>query len=120
MLIDYPWWMSTGTSNLNPTLTIPHLAIWHISGRDTEINNFQMMLLHSCSTHGEQKQTSHMTHCLGDGITSVLKGDPFSEPVRNVVNHIFIKMGINTNAYRSAISSVHDKIDGYDVGHTPL
>ena len=51
-----------------PTLTMPHLAIWHISGRDKEISNFQMMLLHCFSTHGEQTQTSHMTHCLGDSI----------------------------------------------------
>ena len=75
MLIDYPRWIPSGTElafNLNPILSMPHLAVLHISGRDKEISIFQTMLLNFL-TDGEQKQTIHMTHCVGDSIAGVLK-----------------------------------------------
>ena len=51
--------------------------------------------------------------------------DPISGPVTNVVNFFasLHKEGYqynSVNAYRSAISSVHEKVDGHDVGKHPL
>ena len=51
--------------------------------------------------------------------------DPFSGPVTEVANflaHLFTQgYSYNSlNSYRSAISSVHEKRDGYDVGQHPL
>ena len=53
------------------------------------------------------------------------EADPFSGPVSNVVNFLasLYQEGYQYNsigAYRSAISSVHDKIDGVPVGQHPL
>ena len=51
--------------------------------------------------------------------------DPISGPISTVVNilaHLF-KEGYqyrSLNAYRSAISSVHERVDGYEVGQHPL
>ena len=51
--------------------------------------------------------------------------DPFSGPIKNIANflaHLY-KEGYqysSINAYRSAISSVHEKIDEQDVGQRPL
>ena len=48
--------------------------------------------------------------------------DPFSGPVKEVVN--FLAQGgyqyRSLNSYRSAISSVHETVDGYAVGQHPL
>ena len=51
--------------------------------------------------------------------------DPISCPIGEVVNFLadLFSQGYqyrSLNAYRSAISSVHDKVDGYDVGQHPL
>ena len=51
--------------------------------------------------------------------------DPVSGPIGEVVNFLadLFKKGYqyrSLNAYRSAISSVHDKADGYEVGQHPL
>lgn len=51
--------------------------------------------------------------------------DPISGPISEVVNflaHLFSKgyQYRSLNAYRSAISSVHEKVDGYEVGQHPL
>ena len=53
---------------------------------------------------------------------SKLSSDPFSGPVANFLAHLY-KEGYqysSVNAYRSAISSVHEKVDGYTVGQHPL
>ena len=53
------------------------------------------------------------------------ESDPVSCPIGEVVNflaHLF-EQGYqyrSINAYRSAISSVHEKVDGYEVGQHPL
>ena len=52
----------------------PQLAVWSISGRDSEAKAFQAKLRTSFSNHGGQRQTSHMTHFLGDGIAGVVNG----------------------------------------------
>ena len=51
--------------------------------------------------------------------------DPFSGPVKNVVNFLasLHKDGYqynSINSYRSAISSVHEKVDGFSIGQHPL
>ena len=51
--------------------------------------------------------------------------DPFSSPVSEVVNFLayLYREGYQyrfLNSYRSAISSVHERIDGYSVGQHPL
>ena len=51
--------------------------------------------------------------------------DPFSSPVSEVVNFLayLYREGYqyrSLNSYRSAISSVHERIDGYSVGQHPL
>ena len=51
--------------------------------------------------------------------------DPVSGPISEVVNFLahLLKEGYqyrSLNAYRSAISSVHERVDGYEVGKHPL
>ncbi len=51
--------------------------------------------------------------------------DPFSGPVTDVANFLaeLFTEGYkynSLNAYRSAISSAHEKVEGYEVGHHPL
>ena len=51
--------------------------------------------------------------------------DPFSGPIKEVVNFLasLYKIGYqyqSLNAYHSAISSVHDRVDGFSVGQHPL
>ena len=56
MLIDYRRQMPAGielTHSMDPTLTMSQLAVWHISGRDTETSKFQRMQQHSYLAHGE-------------------------------------------------------------------
>ena len=53
------------------------------------------------------------------------ESDPVSCPIGEVVNflaHLFEQdyQYRSINAYRSAISSVHEKVDGYEVGQHPL
>ena len=59
------------------------------------------------------------------GWCSTRSVDPISCPVGEVVNFLadLFDQGYqyrSLNAYRSAISSVHEKIDGHDVGQHPL
>ena len=59
------------------------------------------------------------------GWCSERSADPISCPIGEVVNFLadLFSQGYqyrSLNAYRSAISSVHDKVDGYDVGQHPL
>ena len=53
------------------------------------------------------------------------EADPFSGPITNVINFLAFlhEKGYqynSVNSYRSAISSVHEKIDGYSVGQHPM
>ena len=58
--------------NSDNSLMLPQLAIWCISGKDTETNSFRRKLQASCLAPGELKQTNPMIHCLPNGIASVL------------------------------------------------
>ena len=59
------------------------------------------------------------------GWCSEWDADPFSGPITNVVNflaslHSEGYQYNSINSYRSAISSVHEKVDGYSIGQHPL
>ena len=100
------------------------LAIWHISGRDILVKNFRRMLQHSCLHHGDQKLTNLTTHSLGDGVAGV-GFRSHSRPITEVMNFLadFHKQGYqyhSLNCYHSAISFVHEWIDGHCVGEHPL
>ena len=53
---------------------MPKLAVWHISGIDTEARTFHKRLPLSCSSHGGQKPTSLTTHSLGGSLAGVIEG----------------------------------------------
>ena len=57
----------------DPEDLVPQLAVWHISGRDTETRSFQRKLSRSCSSHGALRLTSLTTHYLANGIAGVVK-----------------------------------------------
>ena len=60
--------------NRDPGDLIPQLAVWLISGRDTETKSFRRKLPHSCSSPGGLRQTSLITHSLASGIAGVVQG----------------------------------------------
>ena len=77
MLIDYPRLITVELEtmvNRNNSLMLPQLAVWHISGRDTEINSFRRKLQTSCLVPGELKRTSPMTHYSPNDTAGVLNG----------------------------------------------
>ena len=70
MMVDWPRLLPTQHSApLNPPL-----AVWSISGNDSTVKAFQAKLQSSSSAHGEQKQTSPMTHSLDTGVAGVING----------------------------------------------
>ena len=97
----------------------PQLAAWPIaiSGNNTRF----LTKARSCCCwhHGEQNPRSHMTHSLGNGYAGVTKGIPipFQDlAVSDVVNFLAHLYGEghqyrSLNVYRSAISSMHTKVD---------
>ena len=100
------------------------LAVWNISGRDTETKSFRRRLPLSCSNHGGKRPISLTTHSSADGIAGVREADPFSGPITDIVNFLATlhQQGYqynSINSYRSAISSVHEKVDGYNIGQHP-
>ena len=77
MLVDYPRLITSNHQvmlNQDPSMMLPQLAAWRISGRDTEVNTFRRKLQTSCSNHGEPKPTGHMTHYSPSGNAGVLNG----------------------------------------------
>ena len=76
MLVGYPKLITTETKlmvNRDNSLMLPQLAIWLISGRDTEVSSFRRKLQNLCLVPGGLKQTSPMTHSLS-GTAGVLNG----------------------------------------------
>jgi hypothetical protein len=83
---------------------------------DTKSNNFRRKLQTSCSYHGGRNTPKHMIHNSRNGLAGAKEGgaDPISCPIEKVVNFLadLFSQGYqyrSLNAYRSAISSVHDK-----------
>ena len=60
--------------NRDPLSLSPQLAVWHISGRDTETRSFRRKLPHSCSNPGELRPIDLTTHSSGSGIAGVIQG----------------------------------------------
>ena len=76
MLVAIPRLINHNQQMLNrgPEDIVPQLAVWHISGSDTETKSFWRKLLPSCSSHGELRPTSLTTHSLASGIAGVVQG----------------------------------------------
>ena len=109
-----------------PEIT-PQLANGPVSGRDTESVSFLQKLRTSCSPPGERSPHSHTNPTLASGLTGMQNEVviPFSGPVADVANflaHLHYEgyQSQSLNAYRSAISSVHDAIDGVEVKKHPM
>ena len=121
MCKDFPLLIPQGRNLIKPTHpqsmldVVPQLAVWNISGDNTKSNNFQRKLQSSCSHHGERNPLRHMTHSSRNGLAGAVKGVqvPFHALV-NFLADLFLGYQYRSlNAYRSAISLVHDKVDGY-------
>ena len=77
MLVDYPRLIAAETEimvNKDNSLMLPQLAVWHISGRGTEVSSFRRKLQTSCLVPRELKRTSPMTHYLPNGTAGALNG----------------------------------------------
>ena len=78
MLIDHPRLIChtplTSRQGLAPPEPLPQLAVWHISGRGTLVNNYQRRLRTSCSSRGDRRPTSLTTHSSTSGVAGVLNG----------------------------------------------
>ena len=74
MLIDYPCLIHHTQQGTDSQGFSPQLAVWHISGKDTEPKIFQNRLRTWSSSHGGQKQTNPMIHSLGDGLAGAVNG----------------------------------------------
>ena len=102
----------------NPDI-IPQLAMWTISGRDKESANFRRML---------QKSSWHQYDSLFGKWVSLCNqwnADPVSGTIGDIVNFrasLFTEdyQYRSLNSYHSPISSVHEKVDGYEVGQHPM
>ena len=65
-----------------PMETVPQLAVWPVSGKDSLVAPFQRRLLNSCCSHGDPSQPNPTTHNFKSGLCGVLKGVaiPFQDP----------------------------------------
>ena len=90
MLVDWPRQLPRQDTITESVPIMPQLAVWSISRKDSANKVFQARLRTSFSSHGGRKLTSHMTHCLGNGIAGVLNGVQihFSGPVSTVANFL--------------------------------
>ena len=96
---------------------LPQLAIWHISGREKEVSSFWRKLQSLCLATGGQKQTNNYDylfakchHCCSEKDSNPFCGS--IAQVANVLAHVYKEYKYNSvNAYQSAISSVHKKVD---------
>ena len=99
---------------------MPKLAVWSISGKDLMNKD---LILNSWRTKTNKSYDSLVGQwnrwCTERG------SDPFSGPVSEVANFLatLYQEGYqynSVNAYRLAISSVHEKVDGVPVGQHPI
>lgn len=82
-----------------------------------------------CWHHAERSPQSHMAHSLGNGNAGITRGIPipfqdlFIRYMVNFLAYLYDGKGYqycSLNAYRSATSSVHTKVDGFHVWEHPL
>ena len=133
LLIDYPRLIPQGENTLWGTpqspvpAVVPRLAVWPISSRDIAQRAFQQELENCSWCHGGQNQPSLTILCSRNGLASWCEKrhtDPVSGPVSEVANFLadLFEKGYqqhSINAYRSAIASAHDRVDGVSVGQHP-
>ena len=97
----------------------PQLAMWSVSGNHLAVKAFQAKLQNSSLGHGEIRQTSLTTHSLVNGIAGVMnKVRSIFSDVANFLASLHQEgyQYNSLNAYRSAISSVHERVDGVSIG----
>ena len=104
----------------------PQLAIWPISGKTLLTKTFQAqlgdLLLASWRTKSNKTNDSHFKKWLC--WCSARGSDPIYGPVSEIANflahlHKERYQSSSLNVFRSAISSVHDEVDGVEVGKHP-
>ena len=106
----------------------PQLAVWHISGRDRETRRFWRKLRTSLMLKSWRTKTNRSYDSLFRKWHSwrhTRGSNPFSGPIREMLNFLakLYEEGNqyhSLNSYRSAISSVHERVDGHTVGQHPL
>ena len=64
------------TDPINCSDVIPQLAVWNISGRDTEAANYRTKLQRSLWHHGDLSHPNHTIPCMGNGYAGVINGTP--------------------------------------------
>ena len=147
-LWDFPQWIPLFqnlflmTSETVAMSYQPQLAVWPISGENLPVKTFQAKLGISSWLLGEQSSTrlmipismaswrtksnktcdSHFKKWLC--WCSARGSDPISGPVSEVANvladlHEEGYQSSSLNVFRSAILSVHDKVDGVEIGKHP-
>ena len=106
---------------------IPQLVAWPNSNNHTQHKRFQNQLHDSCCRHGGRNRPNHTTHYLWRWVSwcEERNTDPITSPVNELVNFLADLHGKgysygSLNAYRSAISSTHDRVDGMSIGQHPL
>ena len=118
MLTDFPVLLPHMGDLIIPThpegvpVVLPQLATWLISGNISKARKFQRRAQSCCSHHVDRSLPNPVTHYLGSGLAGII----------NRIQILFQEdyQYHSLNAYCSAISSVHVKADGYEVGKHPL
>ena len=102
----------------------PSLVAWPISGNPSHHKEFLQKLQSSSFPPGDPRPSPATTQHLLNGCEQRNR-DPTSGPIEDIVNFLSESFSkgfqyCSLNSYRSAISAVHSKIDGYSVGKHPL
>ena len=132
MLWDFPRWIPLSndlflmTSGSVVMSFQPQLAVWPICGKSLLVRTFQTRLGISSWPLGEASQTRLTIPISKNGYAGALQGVqiPFSGPVSEVANflaelHREGYQSSSLNVFRSAVSSVHEKVDGVEIGKHP-
>ena len=134
MCVDYPCLLPQCHNLVNPITNsrIPmdnlKLVAWHIAGNPSQSRAFQLKLVKELLS----ASCRHRTHKNYDSAWRKWErwcADANTSPIRSSLNNVLsflthqFQMGLSyrsVNLYRSAISSIHPKIDGFTVGTHPF
>ena len=105
---------------------IPQLAVWAVSANNVSVATFLRQLQTLSFHHGERNPQSLTTLSFKKWASWCAEQDrnPLSGPISDVANFSpeLYEQGYkysSLNAYRLAISSTHEKVDGQPVGQHP-
>ena len=103
---------------------VPQLLTWPISGNLTHQRAFLQRLQTSCLPHGDKTNSNYGSSARWASWCQQQGRNPLSGPVADVVNFLaeLFSQGYqyqSLNFYCSAISSVHEKVDGNSIGVHP-